>query len=500
MVNFAKSYKDSRVGQIGEKPNSITKGLGERNTPPTSSLYCICSFPNLILKHNGNSHTSAIHLIHQTLIKKERCLPMKLFFIVIDGMGDLPIKELGNKTPLEFAETPHMDSLAKKGKTGLMYTVGKGIAPESDVAVISILGYDPLIYHTGRGIFEAIGTGLSVKNGDLALRCNFATVDTKKRIIDRRVGRDLTAEEAKQLSNTINERVHLDSYPADFQFTNTLGHRGVLVIYPKKGSLSGKITNTDPAYSRFEGISVAETKVKMVAKKSEPTDATEEARISAKLVNEFTQKSQKILENHVINIKRASEGKLKANIILTRDAGDTMPKLFSINEKYSVNFACLADMPIERGIAKLAGMHVVDLPPPSKDLKEDCLLRVEKLLAIQSYFDCFYIHLKGPDEPGHDGKFNVKAQLIATIDEHFLGELLPKINLEDSIICVTADHSTPCKLKAHSDNPVPLLISGNDIKGDRVQGFSENECRKGSLDVLAHGTELMPKLMTFLKR
>ena len=431
--------------------------------------------------------------------ERNELVTMKLFFVAIDGMGDLPIEELGNKTPLEFAETPHMDSLAKKGKTGLMYTVGKGIAPESDVAVISILGYDPHKYHTGRGIFEAVGVGLPVKNGDLALRCNFATVDNKNRIIDRRVNRNLTTEEAKELSNAINKKVHLDSYPADFQFANTFGHRGVLVIHAKKGRLSGKITNTDPAYSIVEGISVAETKVEMIPKKSEPMNTTQEAKISAELVNEFVQKSHKILDNHIINKKRASEGKPKANIILMRDAGDTVPKLFNINEEYHVRFACLADMPVERGIAKLAGMHLVDLPLPSKNLKEDCLLRVEKLLAIQSSFDCFYIHLKGPDEPGHDGEFNVKAQLIATIDEYFFGELMPKINLEDSIICVTADHSTPCKLKAHSDDPVPLVISGNKIKGDQAQRFSEKECKKGSLGTLAHGTELMPKLMSFLK-
>jgi 2,3-bisphosphoglycerate-independent phosphoglycerate mutase len=380
-----------------------------------------------------------------------------------------------------------------------MYTVGKGIAPESDVAVISILGYNPHKYHTGRGIFEAIGIGLPLKNGDLALRCNFATVDDKNRIIDRRAGRNLTTDEAQQLSHAINEKVHLDSHPADFQFTATLGYRGVLVIYPKKERLSGKITNTDPAYSRREGISIAETKAKMVVKKCEPIETTETAKVSAELVNEFIRKSQKILDNHIINRKRASEGKLKANIILVRDAGDTVPKLFNINEKYDVHFACLADMPVERGIAKLAGMHVVDIPPPSKNLKEDCLLRAEKLLALKSSFDCFYIHLKGPDEPGHDGEFNVKANLIAQIDEYFFGQLMQKINLGKSIVCVTADHSTPCKMKAHSDDPVPLLISGNKIKGDRVQGFSEKECRKGSLGILKHGYELMPILMSLIK-
>jgi 2,3-bisphosphoglycerate-independent phosphoglycerate mutase len=156
-------------------------------------------------------------------------------------------------------------------------------------------------------------------------------------------------------------------------------------------------------------------------------------------------------------------------------------------------------MPIEKGISKLAGMHVVDLPPPSESLEKDCLLRVEKLLEALPFYDCFYIHIKGPDEPGHDGDFNLKTKLIAIVDKYFLGNMLQKIRLEDCLICVTADHSTPCKLKAHSDDPVPLLISGGKIRGDEVQKFSEKECKKGELGILEHGTELMPKLIMRLK-
>ncbi len=424
---------------------------------------------------------------------------MKLIYVVIDGMGDLPLKELGDKTPLEVAETPNMDYLAKIGKTGLMYTVKKGIAPESDVAVISILGYNPFKYHTGRGPVEAVGSGVTMRDGDLALRCNFATLGLGNEIVDRRVGRTLTTEEATRLSETINERVKLESYPADFEFKNTTGHRGVLVIRSRKKPLSSKITNTDPAYSRAEGLGVAETKIEMKIQKASPMDETGEAAISAELVNEFTQKSHKILDKHEINKKRAAQGKLKANGILCRDAGNLLPKFFNINERYGVNFACLADMPVEMGIAKLAGMHLIDLPPPSQNLEGDCKLRVKKLLKLLPYYDCFYLHIKGPDEPGHDGKPRLKAQLIATIDKHLFGNLLPRISLEDHIICVTADHATPCKLKAHSDDPVPLLISGNKIEGDDVSKFSEKACSKGSLGVLTRGTELMPKLMALLK-
>ena len=425
---------------------------------------------------------------------------MKLIYVVIDGMGDLPIKELENRTPLQAAKTPHMDFLARNGKTGLMYTVGKGVAPESDVAVVSILGYDPFRYSVGRGVFEALGAGLNIKDGDLALRCNFATLGHGKEIVDRRAGRNLTTEEAEELSKAINEKVKLESHLADSEFRNTLGHRGVLIIRSKAKPLSSQITNTDPAYTRIKKLGVAEAEVEMFLRKCKPMDETEEAKISAELVNEFVEKSHSVLDKHEVNRRRVADGKLKANVILTRDAGNSTVRLFNINERYGFNFVCLADMPVERGISKLAGMHIVDLPPPSKDLAEDCMLRVKKLLNVLPLYDCFYVHIKGPDEPGHDGDFELKTRLIAMIDKHFLGSLLQRIRLEDCVICVTADHSTPCKIKAHSDDPVPVLIAGDKIEGDRVGGFSEEECGKGSLGVLKRGTELLPKLIELLKK
>jgi len=424
---------------------------------------------------------------------------LKLIYVVIDGMSDLPIKELGNQTPLGAAETPNMDKLAKKGKTGLMNTVCEGIAPESDVAVISILGYDPFKYSTGRGVLETIGANISMKNGDLALRCNFATIGADKKIIDRRAGRDLTSEEARVLSQAVNQNVRLESYPVSFKFKSTIGHRAVLVIKSQGKPLSSKISNTDPAYSRFQDVGVAEKKVELVVKKCEPLDKSPEAKVSAALVNEFVEKSHKVLENHMVNKRRVAESKLKANLILTRDAGHLLPNFFNINEKYNVRFASLSDMPVEKGISKLAGMHLVEVPPPSGDLKHDCLLRVGNLLKLLRSFDCFYVHIKGPDEPAHDGKFQLKTQMIATIDKHFFGELLQKINLRDCVVCVTADHSTPCSLRAHSDDPVPLLISGNCVKGDDLNKFSEKECRRGSLGVFEHGFELMSILMSLLK-
>jgi 2,3-bisphosphoglycerate-independent phosphoglycerate mutase len=424
---------------------------------------------------------------------------LKLIYVVIDGLGDLPLVELRNETPLGIADTPNMDRLAWNGKTGLMYSVGKGIAPESDVGVISILGYDPFKYSTGRGVLEAVGAGLAMKSGDLALRCNFATIGRGNKIVDRRAGRDLNAREAQSLADGINQKVKLELYPASFKFKNTTGHRAVLVVKRKAKPLSSKITNTDPAYIRVEGVGVAAPETTMILKQSEPMDNSEEAKAAATLVNEFTRKSYAVLNRHEINKKRVAEGKLKANLILSRDAGHLLPNFFNINHRYRVRFTCLADMPVERGIAKLVGMHLVDLPPPSKDLKNDCLFRVRKLLDLLPRYDCFYIHIKGPDEPGHDGNFRLKTQLIEAIDKFFLGRLLPELNLNNHIVCITADHSTPCKLKNHSDDPVPVLIAGDRIKGDEAAKFSEKECKKGSLGLLKRGTLLMPKLMRLLK-
>jgi len=424
---------------------------------------------------------------------------LKLIYVIIDGIADLPILELGNETPLSVARTPNMDFLAENGKTGLMYTVAKGIAPESDVGVISILGYDPFKYATGRGVLEAVGAGIRMRSGDLAVRCNFATLGHGATIIDRRAGRDLTAEEARKLGEAIQEKVKLTSHPADFEFRSTIGHRAVLVIKSKKGKLSSRITNTDPAYARLEGVGVAEKEVAMVLKICEPMEKSNEAKVSAALVNEFIEKSSRVLDRQEVNERRTREGKLKANVILTRDAGHLLPRFFNINKQYNVRFACLADMPVERGIAKLAEMHLVNLLPPSRDLKKDCLFRVKKLLEVLPRYDCFYIHIKGPDEPAHDGDFQLKTQMIATIDKFFFGRLLPKIDLENYIICVASDHATPCKFKAHSDHPVPVLIAGNQIKGDKVSKFSEKQCEKGSLGTLQRGTQLMPRLMHFVK-
>ncbi|MCW4031044.1 MAG: alkaline phosphatase family protein, partial [Candidatus Bathyarchaeota archaeon] len=374
------------------------------------------------------------------------------------------------------------------------------IAPESDIAVVSILGYDPLKYHVSRGILESVGAGLEIRNGDLALRCNFGTLAAEKiSIVDRRAGRNLTQEEADELAQAINDKVQLESYPARLKIISTVAYRAALVIRSEEKELSGNISNTDPAYKRINGMGVADLEAKMVLKTCEPLEESEEAKNAAKLVNEFTRKAAAVLDQHEVNKRRVKQGKLKANVVLSRDAGNMVPKFPPLSELYGLDFVCLADMNVERGISRLAGMSLVDLPIPSKSLVKDCELRVKKLFKILPHYDCFYIHIKGPDEPGHDGDFEIKTRLIGVVDKYFVGEMLRQISLEDYVVCITADHSTPCKLKAHSDDPVPFLIAGNKLQGDRAKSFSEKECKIGEIGVLPKGTELMPRLIKYVK-
>ncbi|HAH19569.1 MAG: phosphoglycerate mutase [Omnitrophica WOR_2 bacterium GWF2_43_52] len=417
----------------------------------------------------------------------------KILYVVLDGLGDLPIKELGDKTPLEAAFTPNMDKLAQKGKTGIVYPVAKGIAPESDVAVICLLGYDAHKYYTGRGPLESYAEGLEIHDGDLALRVNFGTVDKDgKTILDRRVGRNLTTEEATELAKEINSKVILSG--GTFEFRNTIGHRGVLVIRGQRGRLSGWITNTDPAYGREGVFGIALEKFPNTIQESRPVEGHEndpKAIEAAKLLNEFTQKAHQVLEKAHTNKKRASEGKMVGNAIVSRDAGDCLPKFPSFKDSQGLRFGSFVQMPVEKGIALLTGIDVVELPLSTGKPETDYPLWSETAVKKIKDFDGLYIHIKGPDEPAHDGNFNKKKESIEAIDKFFFGSLIPKINLQDYIIAVTADHSTPCKLKSHSADPVPLLVVGGTIKPDGSLSFSEKAAKLGSIGELT-GQDILP--------
>ena len=436
------------------------------------------------------------------MLRKEPNVSLKrIVYVILDGLGDDALEPLGGRTPLEAAATPNLDLLASRGRNGYVTTVGEGIAPESDIAVFAILGYDPHEHHTGRGPLEAVGAGLEVNKGDLAYRVNFATVEADRdgwEIIDRRVGRDLTSEEAHALAEEIQKSVEIPG--AEFDFRATIGHRGVLVLRSKEGPLSAEVENSDPAYGRQGNLGVAletfDNKVVRVApvKGHEDDEAAERA---ARVTNEWLRAAYGVLDASEVNAKRKKAGKLPGNFVLTRDGGDHLPDLVPFKEKFGPSMGCFVEMPVELGIARLTGMGVVEAPtgiPPEEQYPQWADLALE---AIEGY-DGLYIHIKGPDVPAHDGDHEAKIASIELIDSSFFTPLLQGLDLRKSIVAVTADHSTSCARKAHTDGPVPLLVAGGSISSDSVQTYGETASRQGALGHLM-GPEIMPNLVNLAR-
>lgn len=409
---------------------------------------------------------------------------MKLLFCVLDGApGSLAAPDLLG------AAKPNLDRLASRAKLGTVEVI-KGIAPESDAAVISLLGYEAHKYYTGRGVLEATGLGIPFRDGMLAMRCNFATSLDGTSLIDRRVGRTLAAPEAKKLAAALSKIKIKD---ATVSFKPGIGYRGVLLVKSRK-KLSREISNTDPAYIIRGGISTALDTYLMKVQKCYPLD--KEAKFTASLVNEFTRRAHEVLRSHPVNRERAREGLPVANTVLCRDAGVKLPAFPDIKKRFGRKWAILADMHLEVGIGRLAGMAVVPLPVPS--LKKSYYpVRVTRVLSTLKKYDCVYIHIKLPDLFGHNGDAEGKKRCLGNIDRYFFGPLLKKLP-EDTMIVVTADHSTPASMKAHSADPVPLLVAAPGVNPDSLSSFDEISCSQGSLKL--EGKDLMPYVMELLAK
>ena len=424
----------------------------------------------------------------------------KLLYVCLDGLGDDPIPEFDGRTPLEAAVTPAMDSLAARGRTGVVVTVGDGIAPESDIAVFAILGYDPRGEHPGRGVVEAVGTDMDFEDGDLAYRVNFATCEWP-RIVDRRVGRDLSSDEAAALAREVNETLVLPG--ATFTLKATVEHRGSLLIRAGEERLSADVTNTDPAYRKEGSLGVALETFEPVVAHCEPLSDSDEAHHAAELTNRFVEESAKILDASDVNVERRRRGQLAANVILTRDGGDHLPVLQSIDDRFGPEWGCFVEMPVERGIAKMLGMHPVPAPRLGIDVAMDVAVAgyaewARLAMDALAGYDALYVHIKGPDVPAHDGRAEDKRDVISAIDAGFFSEVLRSLDLTTTIVAVTGDHSTSCVRKAHTADPVPLLVSGGGVQSDGSTSFGERECADGALGRL-RGIDILPRLADLMR-
>ena len=381
----------------------------------------------------------------------------KIVLLVMDGIGDIPVD---GKTPLQKAQTPNLDELATKSDLGQSIPVISGVTPGSGPGHLGLFGYDPIKYQIGRGILEALGIDVEVGEKDVVARANFATLDDKDIIVDRRAGRPKTEESkvvVEKLSKAIKEieDVKITFYPGK-------EHRFV-VKFTGEG-LSDKVEDADP---QKEGLPIKWTKA------IEP-----EAEKMERIVNELMKQIKEVLKDEP-----------KMNFALLRGFSK-YPPLPNFQKVYGLRAAAIATYPMYRGLAKLVGMDVLKVN--GEGLEDE----LNTLKEHWDNYDFFYFHVKKTDSYGEDGNFQAKVKVIEEVDKIVIPEIL---NLEPDVLVVTGDHSTPISIKGHSWHPVPLMIYSKYTRAGLSNAFDEFECARGSLGTI-YAVDIMGLILAYSRR
>jgi 2,3-bisphosphoglycerate-independent phosphoglycerate mutase len=404
--------------------------------------------------------------------------------VILDGLGDRPHPDTGGVSPIEAAATPNLDALVARGTIGRVTVVGPGVAPESDAGVFALLGYDPVTDSPGRGVLEALGVGIELGPGDVAFRLNFATVDGTGGIVDSRVGRSLTTEQSRSLADALSRSDLLADEGIRAEVRATVGHRGVLWLHPTDGrALSSAVSNSDPFYEKVGGMGQARRVTDprpLPVRALEPTPGAER---TAAAVDRFLARAAPVLAAHTVNARRAIAGQKVANGLLVRNAGGISgPPPASFRERYAVEGVAVTEMPVERGIARCLKLGDRFVGPMGRDRDAALAERARVTLAALQESPFVYVHLKGPDEPGHDGDARAKRDVVEALDRAFFGPFVAGADWATTRLAVTADHATPCILKGHSDDPVPLLLVGAGVPAAPPAGkFGEALAARGAL-------------------
>ncbi|NPB05608.1 MAG: 2,3-bisphosphoglycerate-independent phosphoglycerate mutase [Aquificae bacterium] len=380
----------------------------------------------------------------------------KIVLVVLDGLGGLPVREDG-KTELELADTPNLDALARRSACGLHVPVDYGITPGSGPGHLALFGYDPKEYQIGRGILEALGLGMEVRETDVALRGNFATVryeGDKPVVVDRRAGR-LPTEENRRIVAKIAEKVkEVDGVKVLIKSGKE--HRVAVVLrFPEPlPPGSDEINDTDP-----QAVGVPPLK----AEGKNPN-----ARRVAEVINKLSKAVAEVIKDEP-----------KGNYLLFRGAAQK-PQIEPFSVRYGLRAAAIAVYPMYKGLAKLVGMEEVN--PEGETIADE----IETLKRVWNDYDFFFLHVKKTDSYGEDGNAEGKIKVLEEFDRE-----LPKIlELEPAVLIITGDHSTPSVLRGHSWHPVPVLLHSPFVLGQTSRAFTERECLKGELGIFP-GYKLM---------
>ncbi|MDD1679840.1 MAG: cofactor-independent phosphoglycerate mutase [Methanomicrobiales archaeon] len=369
---------------------------------------------------------------------------MKYLVLLGDGMADEPLDELGGKTPLEYARTPHMDRVAREGKCGLLSTVPPGFEAGSDIANLSILGYDPARYYTGRGPLEAASLGIRLEQEDVAYRCNLVTVE--QGIMQDFTSGHISSSEGRALFAALSATIRgVSLYPG-------MSYRNLLVVSGGKGAV------TTPPHD-------------IVGQEIQPHLPTGP---DATLLRRAIEESARVLADHPVNRDRINAGKLPATLVWPWSGGKK-PLLPTFREKYGRTGAMISAVDLLKGIATYAGMKVITVPGATGFLDTDYQAKARYALKVLQDVDFVYVHVEAPDEAAHMGNLEEKIRAIEAFDG-VVGTVLANF---DGVLTVLPDHPTPLRIKTHTHDPVPFAVWG---KGkDGCIAFSEREAARGSL-------------------
>lgn len=397
---------------------------------------------------------------------------MKYVVVLADGMADEPIEALGKKTPLEYASTPEMDRLSKCSEIGMVHTIPEGMKPGSDTANLSVLGYDPKIYYSGRSPLEALSIGVPMKANDIAIRCNIVTISDddvpfeEKIIIDHSSG-EISTEECGVLLEAVREQLQDEIY----QFYVGTSYRHCLIWN------GGKVIDL-----------------------SQPHDVLGQ-KIGAYLpqdekLNQMMRKSYEILKDHPINQQRKARGENPANCCWFWGAGTT-PKITSFEGKTGKKGMMISAVDLLKGIAIGAGMGVADVPGANGGLDTDYEGKTKAALkaVLQDGYDFAYIHVEAPDEMGHQGSAEKKVKAIERIDARVLAPLVKELDAAgvDYRILVTPDHPTPVRLRTHTSDSIPYMLYDSTKSVESKGLYNEKEAAQTGI-VVEQGHNLIKKL------
>lgn len=400
---------------------------------------------------------------------------MKYIIVLGDGMADEPIDELGGKTPLQAAHTPHIDKLAAMGQSGMLDTIPENLHPGSEIANLSVLGYDVEKVFEGRGVLEAASMGVELQPGDLALRCNLICIEDQK--IKNHSAGHISNKEASELIHFLDKKLGNDI----IKFYSGVSYRHLLVI---KGGI--KQLNCTPPHDVM-GTPFREVLI---------SPETDTASNTAKLLNYLILRSMYLLDGHPVNLKRISEGKDPASCIWPWSPG-YRPLMPSFKELWGIEkSAVISAVDLIQGIGVLAGMDVIKVEGATGLYNTNYEGKARATIDALKDHDLVYLHIEASDEAGHEGDAPLKVRTIEYLDSRVVRTLMEETSkMEEPVaIAVLPDHPTPCRTKTHTREPVPFIIYKSGSKPDEVDVYDEFAARKGSYSLLK-GAEFMKALL-----